>query len=67
MNSPGFARFFKGAFNGPKGRDPFGCQRQLGYMLKLTFGEPVTGPGSVGASSHFGLGLFVPVALDGVR
>jgi hypothetical protein len=35
---------------------------KLGYMVKLTFGEPMKGPISVGASSHFGLGLFVPAA-----
>jgi CRISPR-associated protein Csb2 len=35
---------------------------KLGYTVKLAFGEPVKGPISVGASSHFGLGLFVPAA-----
>jgi CRISPR-associated protein Csb2 len=33
---------------------------KLGYTVKLTFSEPVKGPISLGASSHFGLGLFVP-------
>jgi CRISPR-associated protein Csb2 len=40
---------------------------KLGYTVKLTFCEPVKGPISVGASSHFGLGLFVPVAPEGDR
>ena len=35
---------------------------KLGYTVKLTFGEPVKGPISLGTSSHFGLGLFVPVS-----
>lgn len=34
---------------------------KLGYRVTLTFREPVSGPVSLGASSHFGLGLFVPV------
>ena len=34
---------------------------KLGYTVKLTFIEPVKGPISLGASSHFGLGLFVPM------
>jgi len=34
---------------------------KLGYTVKLTFSEPVKGPISLGASSHFGLGLFIPV------
>ena len=33
---------------------------KLGYMVKLTFGRAVQGPISLGASCHFGLGLFVP-------
>lgn len=33
---------------------------KLGYMVKLTFGQAVQGPISLGASCHFGLGLFVP-------
>jgi CRISPR-associated protein Csb2 len=31
-----------------------------GYLVALTFNEPVPGPISLGSSSHFGLGLFVP-------
>jgi CRISPR-associated protein Csb2 len=34
---------------------------KLGYTVKLTFSEPVKGPISLGASCHFGLGLFVPI------
>ena len=32
-----------------------------GYRVSLTFDMPVCGPISLGHSSHFGLGLFVPV------
>lgn len=32
-----------------------------GYRITLTFKEPVQGPVTLGTSSHFGLGLFVPV------
>jgi CRISPR-associated protein Csb2 len=31
-----------------------------GYLVTLTFNEPVADPISLGSSSHFGLGLFVP-------
>ena len=34
---------------------------KLGYKVKLTFSEPVKGPISLGASCHFGLGLFTPI------
>ena len=34
---------------------------KLGYNVRLTFREPCKGPISLGHSSHFGLGLFVPV------
>lgn len=37
---------------------------KLSYMVKLTFSEPVKGPISLGASCHFGLGLFVPVTYE---
>jgi CRISPR-associated protein Csb2 len=40
---------------------------KLGYTVKLTFSEPVKGPISLGASSHFGLGLFVPVTPETVH
>jgi len=33
-----------------------------GYRLRLEFERPVQGPIALGHSSHFGLGLFVPVA-----
>jgi CRISPR-associated protein Csb2 len=33
-----------------------------GYGLNILFAEPVFGPISLGALSHFGLGLFVPIA-----
>lgn len=42
-------------------RDARTNKDKLGYTVKLTFSEPVTGPVSLGASSHFGLGLFVPM------
>ena len=31
------------------------------YGLRLEFSEPICGPVSLGALSHFGLGLFEPV------
>jgi CRISPR-associated protein Csb2 len=37
---------------------------KLGYTVKLSFREPTQGPISLGASSHFGLGLFVPAAAE---
>jgi len=37
---------------------------KFSYTVKLTFSEPVKGPISLGASSHFGLGLFLPI-MDG--
>lgn len=33
-----------------------------GYGLRLEFAEPITGPISLGALSHFGLGIFAPLA-----
>jgi CRISPR-associated protein Csb2 len=33
---------------------------KLGYSVTLTFSNPIKGPISLGSSSHFGLGLFVP-------
>ncbi len=42
-------------------RDARTNDSKLGYSVKLTFSEPVKGPISLGASCHFGLGLFVPV------
>ncbi|MEQ2009446.1 MAG: type I-U CRISPR-associated protein Csb2 [Limisphaerales bacterium] len=38
---------------------------KLGYVVTLTFSEPVKGPISLGTSCHFGLGLFVPVIESG--
>jgi CRISPR-associated protein Csb2 len=35
---------------------------QMGYGFRLTFPKPVHGPLAFGYASHFGLGLFVPVA-----
>lgn len=32
-----------------------------GYRIRLTFGHPICGPITLGSSSHFGLGLFVPM------
>ena len=34
---------------------------KLGYRIRLEFSDPVRGPIALGHSSHFGLGLFVPV------
>jgi CRISPR-associated protein Csb2 len=34
---------------------------KLGYKIRLQFSSAVTGPISLGHSSHFGLGLFAPV------
>jgi CRISPR-associated protein Csb2 len=33
---------------------------KLGYRVSLSFPAPQQGPFFLGASSHFGLGLFVP-------
>ena len=33
------------------------------YGFRIEFSEPIHGPVSVGALSHFGLGLFIPIAL----
>jgi CRISPR-associated protein Csb2 len=33
----------------------------FGYAVRMSFSTPVQGPISIGHSSHFGLGLFVPV------
>jgi CRISPR-associated protein Csb2 len=35
-------------------------EMKRGYHVVLTFNEPVHGPISIGNSSHFGLGLFIP-------
>ena len=40
--------------------DPTNTERR-GYQVSLTFDRSVRGPISLGYSSHFGLGLFVPV------
>ena len=40
--------------------DPTNTERR-GYHALLTFDAPVRGPISLGHSSHFGLGLFVPM------
>ena len=40
--------------------DPTNTERR-GYQASLTFDAPVRGPISLGHSSHFGLGLFVPL------
>src|SRR6266568_925298 len=44
------------------GRDARTNNDKLGYTVKLAFSEPIKGPITLGASCHFGLGLFVPVA-----
>jgi CRISPR-associated protein Csb2 len=48
-------------------RDQRTNNNKLGYKVKLIFSAPVKGPISLGASSHFGLGLFVPVAQTAVE
>jgi len=45
------------------GEDPRTNNDKLGYTVKLTFSEPIKGPISLGASCHFGLGLFVPAKI----
>ncbi|TVR45720.1 MAG: type I-U CRISPR-associated protein Cas5/Cas6 [Puniceicoccaceae bacterium] len=42
-------------------RNDDGGRRQSGFF-RLTFPKPVPGPIALGHSSHFGLGLFIPVA-----
>ncbi|MDR1817729.1 MAG: type I-U CRISPR-associated protein Cas5/Cas6 [Puniceicoccales bacterium] len=44
-------------------RDGAAPPSDYGYALRLTFPEPVSGPLSLGHSSHFGLGLFAPAAV----
>ena len=44
----------KGEKGGPSNMD------KRGYNIKLTFASPMSGPLFLGASSHFGLGVFVP-------
>ena len=34
---------------------------KLGYAVRFNFSKPVAGPISLGASCHFGLGLFIPI------
>ncbi len=41
-------------------QDPSNTSRR-GYLVALTFDAPVRGPIALGHSSHFGLGLFVPL------
>ena len=43
--------------------DPTNTERR-GYRVLLKFDTPVIGPISLGHSSHFGLGLFVPLTED---
>jgi len=43
-----------------KGRGQTNSDKR-GYHITLTFKEPVAGPISLGSSSHFGLGLFLPM------
>jgi CRISPR-associated protein Csb2 len=38
--------------------------RRRAAFFRLTFPEPVVGPIALGHSSHFGLGLFIPVAKE---
>jgi len=44
----------KGEKGGPSNMD------KRGYNIKLAFASPMSGPLFLGASSHFGLGVFVP-------
>ncbi len=39
--------------------------RRLAGAFRLTFARPVRGPIALGWSSHFGMGLFVPVRGSG--
>lgn len=45
----------------PKNQSGTTNQSKRGYRFRLTFPEPACGPIALGHSSHFGLGLFVPV------
>ncbi len=54
-DSIGFRHFVRTRNNRP--RPPVDC----GYAIRLTFSTSVTGPIAIGHSSHFGLGLFIPV------
>ena len=40
---------------------------KLSYTVRFTFSGPVKGPISLGASSHFGLGLFQPIMRSGAE
>lgn len=46
-------------------RDSRTNNNKLGYLIRLIFNEPVKGPVSLGASCHFGLGLFRPIISSG--
>jgi CRISPR-associated protein Csb2 len=39
-------------------------QRRLAFSVQLKMSTPICGPLCLGHSSHFGLGLFVPVSLQ---
>jgi CRISPR-associated protein Csb2 len=47
--------------HGPSEHSSASNQSKRGYRFQLAFQDPVAGPIALGRSSHFGLGLFVPV------
>lgn len=53
--SIGFRHFVRVRHDGARAPEDFG------YAIRLTFAIPVSGPIAIGHSSHFGLGLFVPL------
>lgn len=46
-----------------RGKGPQACV-DMGYAIELRFERPVQGPIAVGYGSHFGLGLFKPIAKE---
>jgi CRISPR-associated protein Csb2 len=46
----------------PPGAATTSPQRRLAFSVQLTLSTPICGPLCLGHSSHFGLGLFVPVS-----
>jgi CRISPR-associated protein Csb2 len=50
-----------------QGNDRRSNMDKRGYNLRLRFASPVSGPLFLGASSHFGLGVFVPAETRAAR
>jgi CRISPR-associated protein Csb2 len=42
-----------------RGRHAAPPPQDVGFALRLTFAEPISGPLALGYASHFGMGLFV--------